>query len=189
MKTNPKKERDYGEAALKHVRRNQLTQLPTIKPKTPEWTAWQTYFVTNRNFPPYIMQRIEDGMGGGEMTVPAELPEHFDTSYARNPRTQTETGQKNSMSHPTKKPLTPRFSKLTTAITQANPTAPKNYVPFHKRKNLDHSRRTPHPFPPQKAAKRPISLPKLKCLDQDNHDQNGLIQINCAEQNSSVFWV
>ena len=82
MKTNPKKEREYGEAALKHVRQNQLTQLPTIQPKTPEWNAWQTYFVSHRNFLPYIMQRIEDGMGGGEMTVPAELPEQFDTSYA-----------------------------------------------------------------------------------------------------------
>lgn len=80
MKIDTKKERDYGKAALDYVRKNNLTQLPTIKPKTPQWTPWRLYFLSHLNFLPSIMQTREH-WGDGEMTVPAELPEQFDSSY------------------------------------------------------------------------------------------------------------
>ena len=80
MKTDAKKEREYGQMALDYVRRTQLPQLPTIRPNTPEWSAWRRYFVEHLGFLPYIMQLRED-FGDGEMTVPAELPEKFDGSY------------------------------------------------------------------------------------------------------------
>lgn len=86
MEKTKRKEETYSQLALAHARakglggRNQ-PYLPTIKPGSPEWSAWQRYFNEHLGFQPYAMTRIE-GDDGKEFTVPANWPWEFDGSYS-----------------------------------------------------------------------------------------------------------
>ena len=80
-----RKEQTYGQLAFEHAKmkgrggKNQ-PPLPTIKPETAEWSAWQRYFIEHLGFEPIAMKRIAWGMSK-EMTVPDQWPEQFDASY------------------------------------------------------------------------------------------------------------
>ena len=78
-------EQSYGQLALAYAKAKQIggknqPQMPIIKPETPEWSAWQRYFVECLGFEPLAMKRIRWGMSQ-MMTVPAQWPEDFDVSY------------------------------------------------------------------------------------------------------------
>lgn len=80
------KELEYGKRALEHVHKLQMGQkerlaLPTIAPSTPEWKAWESYFLTFLGFCPVAMQRIANGKQI-VMTVPTQWPEWFDDRYS-----------------------------------------------------------------------------------------------------------
>lgn len=79
------KEQTYLKLALAHAKatgrggQNQ-PDLPTIQPGSPEWTAWQRYFLQSLGFLPVMMRRVERGQSRA-MTVPARVPQDFDGSY------------------------------------------------------------------------------------------------------------
>lgn len=82
-----RREREYGQRAQEFVskmdaRARQL--LPTIQPGTAEWMAWERYFIGYLGFCPWAMWHVATQHKAGnpaEMTVPAQWPEWFDTSY------------------------------------------------------------------------------------------------------------
>lgn len=83
------KEADYGQKALEYVEKTELKSrqnLPTIKPGTAEWDAWERYFVNYLGFQPWMMGHVEwhhrEGRTDKAMTVPTQWPEWFDTSYS-----------------------------------------------------------------------------------------------------------
>jgi hypothetical protein len=83
-----KKEKDYGQMAQAHVSKldpKARQNLPTIKPDTDEWRAWERYFIGHLGFRPWAMQHVLKRHSMDEtdaaMTVPTQWPEWFDTSY------------------------------------------------------------------------------------------------------------
>ena len=80
------KAKTYGTLAMMHAKQKGLggknqPPLPTIKPETPAWDAWQRYFVDHLEFMPLQMKRVLSGQSQ-EMTVPAAWPDEFDGSYS-----------------------------------------------------------------------------------------------------------
>jgi hypothetical protein len=59
----------------------EVVTLPTIKPGQPEWEPWVRYYREHKKSVPLAMQRVLDGQQQA-MTVPAKLPEQFDSTYA-----------------------------------------------------------------------------------------------------------
>lgn len=81
------KEKTYGRKAMEFVAKMDLLarqNLPTIKPDTNEWQAWERYFRQHLGFYPWAMWHVEHqhrvGNDQAAMTVPAQWPEWFDTS-------------------------------------------------------------------------------------------------------------
>lgn len=84
-----RKEKDYGERAQQFVSKMDAQarqNLPTIKPDTNEWRAWENYFRRHLGFYPFAMKHVVQqhlwGKTEAAMTVPTQWPEWFDTSYA-----------------------------------------------------------------------------------------------------------
>ena len=84
-----KKEKDYGQRAQEFVSKldpKARQNLPTIKPGTQEWMAWERYFTEHLAFRPWAMRHVASAHltenTGSAMTVPAQWPEWFDTSYS-----------------------------------------------------------------------------------------------------------
>jgi len=84
-----KKEKDYGQRAQTFVAKLDVklrANLPTIKPGTQEWKAWERYFIDYLGFLPWAMKHV--GLAhlaektDAAMTVPSQWPEWFDTEYA-----------------------------------------------------------------------------------------------------------
>lgn len=84
-----RKEKDYGEKAQQFVSKMDAQarqNLPTIKPGTNEWRAWENYFQQHLGFYPWAMNHtarrhlMEET--DAAMTVPTQWPEWFDTSYS-----------------------------------------------------------------------------------------------------------
>jgi len=81
------KEKIYLQLALAHSKSKGMggksqPLLPTIKPETAEWNAWQRYFVEHLGFEPLAMKRVRWELSK-EFTVPEKWPEDFDASYRR----------------------------------------------------------------------------------------------------------
>lgn len=83
------REWDYGQKALAFVSKMEpgaRQNLPTIKPGTQEWLAWERYFIGYLGFSPWAMQHVGQQHSWGKMdavmTVPTQWPEWFDTSYS-----------------------------------------------------------------------------------------------------------
>lgn len=85
-----KKEKDYGQKAQEFVSKldpKARQNLPTIKPGTDEWMAWERYFNGHLGFQPWVMRRVAldhltEKESDSVMTVPTQWPEWFDTSYS-----------------------------------------------------------------------------------------------------------
>ena len=82
---NLAKEQTYGMLALAHARAHQMggvnqPHLPTIEQGSPEWQAWQRYFIEHLGFEPIAMKRVIWGQSRC-MTVPEQWPHDFDGSY------------------------------------------------------------------------------------------------------------
>lgn len=78
------KHANYGKLALEYARRHDLggegqAPLPTIRPGTKQWVAWEQYFLQHLEFNNLTMVRVRKGMQQ-EMTVPSEWPWEFDAS-------------------------------------------------------------------------------------------------------------
>lgn len=81
-----RKELEYGARAQAYAaaqNAGQKTQalLPTIKPGTAEWQAWERYFVNHLGFEPWAMTAARLGQIE-KMTVPAQWPEWFDSEFS-----------------------------------------------------------------------------------------------------------
>jgi hypothetical protein len=84
-----KLEMDYGQKAQEFVAKMDIQarqNLPTIKPGTEEWKAWERYFIGYLGFSPWAMWHVATqhqwGKTDAAMTVPTQWPEWFDTSYS-----------------------------------------------------------------------------------------------------------
>ena len=84
-----KKEKEYGARAMEFVGKmepNARKNLPTIKPGSAEWKAWESYFTNHLGFYPWAMNHVTRRHLMDEtdaaMTVPTQWPEWFDTSYS-----------------------------------------------------------------------------------------------------------
>lgn len=59
-------------------------ELPTIRPGTADWDAWQEYFERHLQWLPTIMREVLDERSEA-MTVPTPRPEQFDLSFVEQP--------------------------------------------------------------------------------------------------------
>ena len=80
------KELEYGAKAMEFVGKMDVKArrtLPTIKPGTNEWQAWERYFRNRLGFYPWAMWHVEQAhrmdRKDSAMTVPTQWPEWFDT--------------------------------------------------------------------------------------------------------------
>lgn len=73
--------KNYNQKALVFCQGLGLSEFPTIKPVTPEWTAWERYFDTHLRWRPAIFNAVLAGRKA-VMTVPTQWPEWFDSSFA-----------------------------------------------------------------------------------------------------------
>src|SRR4051812_41746757 len=80
------KEQKYGALALAYCQTQQAGVkhkliFPTIEPGKPEWQAWERYFKDRLGFEPWAMKAVRTERIKA-MTVPAQWPEWFDSSFA-----------------------------------------------------------------------------------------------------------
>jgi hypothetical protein len=91
---NPKLAKFY-EDGLKYINQNtkmvngeKQSPAKAITPKDPAWLAWRTYFAVHLRAEPKAVQMVLRGLISS-LTVPCELPENFDLSYAPPDRPAT----------------------------------------------------------------------------------------------------